>query len=173
MISMLQGKKGQFYILIALLLIAYAYTLIRQEVPVRKPKDTFQLLHEGYMSEGMAAINSAVYEEANVTARFAGFTGDYMAFAKSAAPNFRLVYLLRHKDQLVVGNRLDSSLNITLGNADYSIGPGSEQTAAVSNATIRIAGNSYSFVFLQEGEIQLKALFREASRLTTRVFVSG
>ncbi len=173
MIKALQSKKGQFYILIALLLISYAFTLTRQEVPVRKPKDTFQLLHEGYISEGMAVINNAVYEEANVTARFASFTDDYLAFAKSADPGFRLVYLLRYKDKLVVGNRLDSGLNATLGSADYVIGSNSEQTAAMSNATVRVAGISYDFRFLQEGEIQLKALFREAGKLTIRVFVSG
>ncbi len=173
MIKVLQSKKGQFYILIALLLISYAFTLTRQEVPVRKPKETFQLLHEGYISEGMAAINNAVYEEANVTARFASFTDDYLAFAKSADPGFRLVYLLRYKGQLVVGNRLDSGLNTTLGSAGYVIGPNSEQAAVVSNATVRVAGISYDFRFSQEGEIQLKALFREAGRLTTRVFVSG
>ena len=173
MINLLHHKKGQFYILIALLLISYAFTLTRQDVPVRKPKETFQLLHEGYISEGAAVINNAVYEEANVTARFAGFTGDYMAFAKSADPGFRLVYLLRYRDQLVVGNMLDSGINATLGSTDYVIGSNSGQAVTASNATIRVAGVSYGFAFSQEGEIQLKALFREAGRLTTRVFVSG
>ena len=172
MIKALQGKKGQFYILIALLLIAYAFTLTRQEVPVRKPKDAFQLLHEGYISEGKAVINNAVYEEANVTARFASFTDDYLAFAKSADPAFRLVYLLRYKDQLVVGNRLDSNINVTIGSADYVVGSGTEQTTAASNATITVAGINYNFRFSQD-DIQLKALFREASRLTITGFVSG
>lgn len=175
LVGILQNKKGQFYILIALLLIAYAFTLTRQEVPVRKVKETFQLLHEGYISEGMAVINNAVYEEANVTARFASFTDDYVAFAKSADPGFRLVYLLKYRDQLVVGNRLDSSLNVTLGNAGYSVGQNSEQAAVVSNATVRIGGINYDFRFFQDAkdDIQLKAVFREAGRLTTRVFVSG
>ena len=103
--KVLQNKKGQFYILIALLLVSYAFTLTRQEVPVRRLKETFQLLHEGYISEGTAAINNAVYEEVNVTARFASFTTDYLAFAKSADPNFRLVYLLRYRenDQTFLG----------------------------------------------------------------------
>ncbi|MBI2580278.1 hypothetical protein HYV85_00540 [Candidatus Woesearchaeota archaeon] len=169
---MLQSKKGQFYILIALLLIAYAFTLARQEVPVRKVKETFQLLHEGYISEGTAAINNAVYEEANVTAVFAAFTTDYLAFAKSAAPNFRLVYLLKYKDKLVVGNRLDSSINVTIGSADYVVGSSTEQTTAASNATVTVAGINYNFRFSQD-DIQLKALFREAGGLTIRVFVSG
>ncbi|MEK6837917.1 MAG: hypothetical protein AABX69_04660 [Nanoarchaeota archaeon] len=170
--ALYHSKKGQFYILIALVLISYAFTLIRQDVPVRKPKETFQLLHEGYISEGAAVINNAVYGEANVTARFASFTNDYLAFAKSADPGFRLVYLLRYRDELIVGNRLDSSLNVTLGSSDYMIGQNSEQTVAVSNATIRIAGINYAFRFSQD-DIQLKAVFRVAGKLTTRVFVSG
>lgn len=171
-IKMLSAKKGQFYILVALLLISYAFTLARQEVPVRKPRDTFQLLHEGYVSEGTAVVNNAVYEEADVALRFANFTSAYVAFAKSAEPNFRLAYLLRRNGLLTVGNRFDSSLNVTIGNADYLIASNAEQAASAANATIRLGGISHSFAFAQE-DMQLKALFRTVDRLTTRVFVKN
>lgn len=170
MLRMLSDKKGQFYILIALLLISYAFGLARQDVPIRKPKDTFQLLHEGYVSEGSAAINNAVYEDANVTARFSAFTDDYMAFARSAEPGFRLVYLLKYRDWLTVGNRLGDGLNVSVGSSSYLAGSSSEITVPVAAASFKISGIPYDFAFSDE-EIQLKAVFRSSDKLTTRVFV--
>ncbi|MBI2550035.1 hypothetical protein HYV83_02540 [Candidatus Woesearchaeota archaeon] len=170
MAGMFCSKKGQFYILIALLLISYAFGLTRQDVPIRKSKDAFQLLHEGYVTEGSAIINNAVYEDANVTARFSAFTNDYVAFARSAEPGFRLVYLLKYKGQLTVGNRLDDALNVSVGSTSYLVGSGSETAVPVAAASFKISGISYDFSFSDE-EIQLKAVFRSSDKLTIRVFV--
>mgnify|MGYP001566679939 CR=1 FL=1 len=172
MLSMLRSKKGQFYILIALLLISYAFQLARQEAPIRKQSDAFQLLHEGYLAEGARVINNAVYEEANVTERFRSFTDDYVAFAKSSEPSFGLAYLLRYKDTLTIGNRLAAGLNVTAGGASFLVPQNSESTVSASNATLTVSGISYDFGF-SGSDIQLKALFRASDRLTTRVFVQG
>ncbi len=175
LVRMLNSKKGQFYILIALLLISYAFALSRQDVPVRRPKDTFQLLHEGYVNEGAVAVNNAVYEDASVPARFANFTGTYLAFARSAEPGFRLVYLLKYRDQLVIGNRLDAELNATVGNSSYLLAQDEDRIVQPGNlrsANLRVAGINYGFSFSAD-EIQLKAVFRTSDKLTRRVFVQG
>lgn len=172
MISLLSHKKGQFYILIALLLISYAFQLARQDVPIRKQKDAFQVLYEGYIDEGAKVINNAVYEDANVTARFRSFTGDYAAFAKSSEPSFGLAYLLKEKDALTIGNRLAASLNVTLGGTSFLVSPNSERSVSAGNATLLVSGVSYEFGF-SDDDIQLKALFRASDKLTTRVFVQG
>lgn len=168
--KLVKNKKGQFYVLIALLLISYAFSLTRHDVPARKPRDTFQLLHEDYVNEGASTINNAVYEDANVTAKLAQFTTNYLAFARSAEPNFRLVYLLKYKDKLTVANRLDTRLNVTIGNTDYLIATDGQQTADAANSTVKLAGINYDFGFTQE-DIQLKALFRISDKLSTRIFV--
>ncbi|MBI3037278.1 hypothetical protein HYY73_06050 [Candidatus Woesearchaeota archaeon] len=172
MAGLLSNKKGQFYILIALLLISYAFGLARHDVPIRKSKDTFQLLHEGYVTEGSAIINNAAYDGANVTERFSAFTNDYLAFARSAEPGFRLVYLLKYKGVLAVGNRLDDGLNVSVGSSSYLVGSGSssEMSVPASAASFKISGISYDFSFSDE-EIQLKAVFRTSDKLTTSVFV--
>lgn len=170
MLKLLSSKKGQFYILIALLLISYAFGLSRHDVPIRRSRDTFQLLHEGYVTEGSAIINNAVYDGANVTARFSAFTNDYMAFARSAEPGFRLVYLLKYKNQLTVGNRLDAGLNVSVGSSSYLVGSSSEMTVPVAAASFKLSGIPYDFAFSDE-EIQLDAVFRTSDKLTIRVFV--
>lgn len=170
MTSMFCSKKGQFYILIALLLISYAFGLSRHDVPIRKSKDAFQLLHEGYVTEGSAIINNAVYDGANATARFSAFTNDYMAFARSAEPGFRLVYLLKYKNQLTVGNRLDDGLNVSVGSSSYLVGSSSEMTVPVAAAGFKISGVSYDFAF-SDDELLLNVVFRASDKLTTRVFV--
>lgn len=171
-LKIFNNKKGQFYILIALLLVSYAFQLARQEVPIRKQSDAFQLLHDGYLAEGSRVVNNAVYEEANVTERFRSFTGDYVAFAKSSDPGFGLAYLLRYKDTLTIGNRLGAGLNVTAGGASFLVPLNSESTVPASNATLTVSGINYDFGF-SGGDVQLKALFRASDRLTTRVFVQG
>lgn len=171
----IMSKKGQFYILIALLLISYAFALTRQDVPVRKPKDAFQLLHEGYVNEGAMAVNNAVYEDANVPARFANFTSSYLAFARSAEPGFRLAYLLKYKDQLLIGNRLGAELNATVGGSSYLLAQNEDrlvQPVSANRVIMNVAGINYGFSFSSD-EIQLKAVFRTSDKLATRVFVQG
>ena len=173
--ALLHSKKGQFYILIALLLISYAFALSRQDVPVRKSKDTFQVLHEGYINEGAVAVNSAVYGDASVPARFANFTIAYLAFARSAEPGFKLAYLLKYGNQLVIGNRLGAELNATVGNSSYLLSPDEDrivQPSSFSPASLRVAGIDYGFSFSAD-ELQLKVLFRASDKLATRVFVQG
>ncbi len=167
-----RSKKGQFYILVALLLISYAFQLARQEVPIRVQSDTFRLLYEGYLAEGAKVINNAVYEEANVTERFRSFTNDYVAFAKSSDSGFGLAYLLKYKDTLTIGNRLDTDLNVTAGGTGFLVPQGSERAVSATNATLLISGINYNFGF-SGSDIQLKAMFRASDKLSTRVFVQG
>lgn len=171
-LKLIASKKGQFYVLIALILISYAFLLAREDVPLRKPNDNFRLLHEGYMAEGVMVINSAVYEEANVSARLSAFTDDYVAFARSTEPGFRMVYLLNDGSRLAVGNRLDDSVNVTVASTSYSIPSNSGRTVPLGDASLAVSGLAYSFRFSSD-VIQLKAIFRASDKLTKRVFVEG
>ena len=172
MMRMRQNKKGQFYILIALLLISYAFQLARQDVPIRKPSDAFKLLYDGYLAEGARVVNDAVYEEANVTARFSSFTTDYVAFAKSSDSGFGLAYLLKYKDTLAIGNRLAADLNVTAGGTSFIVPQNSERVVSATSATLTVSGTSYNFGF-SGSDIQLKALFRSFDKLSIRVYMRG
>lgn len=172
MMRFFTSKKGQFYILIALLLISYAFILAREDVPVRKPKDNFQLLHEGFLAEGAVVVNNAVYGEENVSARFLEFSRDYVVFARSAEPGFRMVYLLKAGDSLLAGNGLDSQLNVTVSNVSYVIPSSSDRVFGAGDAAFSIGGISYSFAFSQE-PFELKGFFRTSDRLAKRIFVKG
>lgn len=172
LLKMLSGRKGQFYILIALLLISYAFMLSRQDTPIRRPEDSFKRLHEGYINEGLVVVNNAVYEDANVSARLESFTDSYMAFARSTEPGFRLVYLLKEGNSLALGNRMDSEINFTVGNASYVVSSGSGRVVPASDASFAISGVPYDFKFSPDA-LQLKALFRAAGKLETRVYVKG
>ena len=175
MSSFHHSKKGQFYILAALLLISYAFSL-KSEVSLRKPEDPFKLLSESYISEGTRAINNAVYEDAAVTARFANYTDSYLAFAKSAEPGFRLAYLFRYRGQLVIGNRLGFAINATVRNSSYILSDGEDlivaDQAGAFMAALRFAGVAYGFGFSAD-DAQLKALFRNSDRIATRILVQG
>ena len=170
--KILSSRKGQFYILISLLLISYAFALARQDTPVRKPRDSFQLLHEGFMREGAAVINGAVYQGGNVTSVFANFSNSYAAFARSSEPRFTFAWLLKEQGSLTIGNRFGSDLNATVGGLGYVVSPDTELTVPVATTVLRTTGIDYTYVFSSE-DIQLKALFRISDRLSRRVFVSG
>jgi hypothetical protein len=169
-IKMLETKKAQFYILIALLLIVAAFSVTKQDVPIRKPADSFLLLHEGFVKEGVHVINNAVYNDANISSNFANFTNAYVDFAKSSDPSFELAYFLKYGDKLSVGNRFDSNLNITVGSTGLLVSPGTEHTVSIANTTMLLNGLDYNFDFTEE-DIQLKAIFRKKDKLEIRIFV--
>ncbi len=171
-IRLFSSKKGQFYILIALLLITYAFGLSRQDVPIRKPQDNFKLLHGGFMTEGAAVINSAIYEEANVSSRFSGFTDNYLAYARSSEPGFRLLFLLKQGSLLTVGNRLNGSVNITVSNASYIVPSSSDVIVTAGTTSVALFGLSYTFYF-SSADFELKGYFQTSDKLARRIFVSG
>ncbi len=170
-LSLFSGKKGQFYILTAIVLISYAFMIIRPSAVVQEKRDVFRELYQNFISESPVVVNNAVYDGANVSERFSAFAASYADYAVTKSPNFRFLYILRDGNSMVVGNRLGLSVNLTAGGSIYSVSDRSVITISPADAGVDVAGISYSFGIGTE-DYQVKSLFRQRSDDGLRVYVN-
>jgi hypothetical protein len=108
------NKKGQIYILAALILSVVLFRLAAT-VNLASPndiKDDFEKLSNNYESEGIALMNSVINNQGDVSDAFRRFTALFTAYSKTTNPRFGLIYALDYNDQLHIGNFLDQPIII-------------------------------------------------------------
>ncbi|MFH1182629.1 MAG: hypothetical protein V1702_06750 [Candidatus Woesearchaeota archaeon] len=165
------NKKAQYYIFAAVVLLGYAFLIIRPAVQAGAETSAFKSLYENFISESPVIINNALYSSSNLSEDYKAFADEFISFAKTRSPNFRLVYLLAENDNLVVGNRLDIGINLTASSIPYTLASNSELTIPKpASASVIIGKRAYEFSF-DERDIQAKFLFRNADRKEVRVYV--
>jgi hypothetical protein len=165
------SKKGQFYIFASVVLLTYAFFIMRAPVLGTPETSAFESLYENFLSESPVVINNAIYKSANLSETYGEFVDSFLSFSKTKDPNFRLVYLLAEHDSLVIGNRLDMEINATIGSTSYALPPNSQITIQKpDDVAIAIGRKAYQFSFGSE-DTQVKAIFRRADKKETRVSV--
>jgi len=167
----MNNKKGQFYIFIAIVLIAYAFNIARPLPLAKERPDVFKELYENFITESPVVLNNALYQGINISSGFTSFADSYADYAITRQPNFRFVYLLKDEGALVVGNKLGLSLNVSVANTSYLMSDDSTLTINPEDLTLSVAGISYDFVIGPES-YQVKSLFRQKTSTETRIFVS-
>lgn len=169
---MIRSKKGQVYIFVAILLIAFAFSVARPLTAGQPKSDAFTQLHENFVRESPVVVNSALYGGSNVSASFSAFADDYFDYARSKSPRFRFLYLLRDGDALVIGNHLGIEVNASFSGASYNVSRDSTVTVTPADLTLYVDGIGYSFDITDDA-YQVKSLFRQQDNLERRVFVSS
>ncbi len=169
--GVLMGKKGQFYILTAIVLISYAFMVIRPSAVVQEKRDAFKELYQNFISESPVVVNNALYDRVNVSASFSSFAGNYADYALTKSPNFRFLYILRDGDSMIVGNRLGTGVNVGVGGSSYNVSDGKIITVSPADVVVDVAGISYSFGIGSES-YQVKSLFRQRGDGGLRVYVN-
>lgn len=109
-------KKGQVYLLAALILGFIPFLLATQTNIVRKIiiEDDFEELSKNYERESASFVNSLLINpSANIEKEFTKFTVLFTSFAKTKNPEFGLVYAFLHQGKVYLGNYLDTAITIT------------------------------------------------------------
>ena len=169
---MMHSRKGQVYVFVAILLIAFAFSVTRPHSASESKKDAFTELYENFERESPVVVNSALRENLNVSAEFAAFAVNYFDYARTKSPKFRFLYILRDNDALLVGNRLGLSVNASFSGASYNVSDGAILTATPGDLTIDVEGLDYSFSIGPE-PYQVRSIFRQQVGRERRVYVSG
>ena len=109
----IRHKKGQFYILAAIILSVYAMTI---SIPKNEEaqKSSFSTLYENYLFEAPKVVNSALYNDTGSAARLANFTDLQIQMARSFEPNYGILYAYSHDGRTYIRSRLKEDANITL-----------------------------------------------------------
>ena len=165
------AKRAQVYTFVAILLLAFAFSVARPPTPSQPASDAFEELHKNFDTESVIVINNALYRNVNLSEDFTAFADDYFDYARTKAPKFRFLYLLKDGDTLIIGNKLDLSVNASVLGAHYNVSSNSKLTIAPQNVTIDLEGLRYDFTFTSE-DYQIKSLFRQKNEQGRRVFVN-
>lgn len=108
------SKRGQIYILAALLLAAVIYSLstVVNVVEQEEIKGDFKSLARNYEIESSKLINSVVQSGGNVSESFVNFTFLFTSYSKSKTLGFNIFYALIYGESLFIGNFMDEEANV-------------------------------------------------------------
>lgn len=148
-------KRGQIFILAALLLGFIVFLLVSETVYVRRNviESNFDELNDNYEREAAKFINELVkYPKTDIGDKFFEFTTSFTAYSKGQNPNFELVYAFDQGGNLHVGNYLSNPLDVyTQRPSTYKIGlPGCfekiKSVVSFGGLSIDVGGTTYSAI---------------------------
>lgn len=97
-------KKGQFYILMAVMLCAVIFAVAYPLARLSKPKLETSKLTENFMTEAKYVVDSSVMNGDDVDIQMQDFAIGFLEFAREKEPDTNLVYLLSVPDLVVLHN---------------------------------------------------------------------
>jgi hypothetical protein len=168
-----RGKRGQLYILVAIILLTYAFAISRPSLAVDPPISSFRALRENAMLDGAVVVNNALFRQENVSAVLNVFSGEFSQFAKTRDPNFAFAYFLVDADNLVVISHLRDVAKLTSAGLTVSVEPSGTYTMQKPNvAVLEVGGYSYEYQFSNQ-QYQLKGFFRKQDKGEVRVHAAS
>lgn len=108
-------KRGQIFILAALLLGFIIFILVSQTQYVKRSafEGNFEELNENYERESSKFINELLKDPtSDIAEQFTLFTTSFTAYSKGQNPNFELIYAFDFGGKLYVGNYLSKKINV-------------------------------------------------------------
>lgn len=137
------GKKGQIYIIAAIILSAVIFAIVSVTNLARQEqfRGDFEKLSQNYEREGSRIINLAVKERTDATGRFGNFTYLFTSYSKTQNPKFGLVYVLDHQGKVTIGNYLKESVAIDTGTEPKLEIPGCFENVEASVAFGKLSVN--------------------------------
>ena len=111
------NKKGQIYILAALILSIIIFTLSQtiNKFKQEKLEGDFEKLSNNYEKEASKLINSLINTEGDILDPFSRFTLLFTSYSKSQNPDFGLIYSLDYNGRIQIGNFLNKQIIVDNG----------------------------------------------------------
>jgi hypothetical protein len=117
LILLCMSKKGQIFIIAAILLslIIYILASVTNIARQEKMRGDFEGLSENYETEASRLINAAVSTGADVGPAFGNFTYAFTSYSKTKNPQFGLIYVLNYEGKVYMGNYLNEEIYVDVG----------------------------------------------------------
>ena len=107
-------KKGQFYVFSVVLLCSLVFVSIVKTTDVQDSISEVEEAYQNYAIESIVTINSAIYEQKNVSEQLTNFTLNFIEYAKIKNLDLGILYTLIYpNNEALVVNYLDSYASIT------------------------------------------------------------
>lgn len=150
-------KKGQFYLIIAVLLISFTFGAVFSTKSSAKTEDYFKETWKNYIKEAPFAANSGEFED---------FTQKFVEFARTRDRNFKLISVYSTVSGIQVYNAYGKTINI---NNVLSI---PDSSAGALNRTGKVGIITDEDVYyLDTPAGSIKAVFMTESKTAKRVYV--
>jgi len=163
---MIKNKKSQFYIFTAIILSTYLFALASAADQKIKESSKFEIIKDNFVQESSFAVNSAVYNQGDISQQLKQFTEDFIDYAKTKGNELEVLYLLVQED-IEISNYLNTEVKIS----NKSLNRGETKTFDKTNQiTVEAYNNIYVFAISDE-PLQLKAMLRAEENHNIQVYV--
>ena len=153
------NKKGQFYIVAAVILISFAASLISPSFMGSRDRQVLRDIRDNFVTESSLAISGTAAKGKQIPPEFDDFINKFRDYSSGRNINFNLVSILLVEDEVYVKNYLDETVTIqtAFNSLQLNHTQGANLTATNTIAIVK-DNRDYTFVF-NENPIQLRALF--------------
>lgn len=172
--SLKRSRKSQLYLLTAIFLSVLAFLVAERPMRTAPGSGEPLLLYENFVSEAPRVINSALYNDRNMTEDFADFTENFVYHASTKNINLSLFYVLIRGDNMVLSNKMNGKVNVTSPSGEAVLNRGESMSLpASSSVSIEHKGISYPFS-IDTDRTGFKLIFRTDDSLNnTEVYTYG
>src|SRR3989344_7397025 len=115
------GKKGQFYLITSIILIALAFTIIQNVGAQPKSSSAFVEIADSLESDSAIVLNQAIHDQKNVTEAYQSYMKGYLQYALTLDSTVKVIYVLNLGDHMVIHNGHQIPVNVN--NGQYVIEP--------------------------------------------------
>ena len=118
------NKKGQLFLLIAIVIILITFPIIAEYNTIRVgvALEDFNELSQGYTTESPKVINAALFSGKNPVSSLNEFTNRYLDYARQKEPNYGILYTYRDEaGKIHIVNTLNNAV-LTLEFTDPTLG---------------------------------------------------
>ena len=135
------NKKGQFYLIIALILSLAVYGVTYKVNKIEEPIlfEDFNDVSQNYLTESVYVINNALKNEEDVTIKLDAFTITYLDYAQQRNPDLTLLYIYGNGTNVSIQSYLDASGSVqghTILGANQEL---------VQGITIKVGGKEFIY----------------------------
>lgn len=111
---MFYNKRGQFYIIISVVLAIAVFGITSRPNTIEEAIlfEDFDDLTNNYISESEYVINNALKNEEDVQIELNGFTLNYLEYAKQNNPNLQLLYVYSNGTDTILVNHFNSTIKL-------------------------------------------------------------
>jgi len=150
------NKKGQFYMITALILCLVTFAAIKSAQKTNiVSSDTFETHVNHLMIESPKVINYALYRNHDVNASFQRFETEYLNYLNAINIELGLIYLINTNNQVMIKNSYNGTVTTnsqTIGYKQYI------WVDEPNKQIVTVDGIDYNFNFTDE-PVELKMLF--------------
>jgi hypothetical protein len=145
--KMISNKKAQFYIFTAIIFSAYAFMIFASSREVfDSPNPVFDEVVENFVLESPKVLNSALYDQVNISGRYQDFVSEFIDYSKSKKLDLGIFYVIKG-DNIFLSNNIDSNITI-IDNPSYVIQQNNNLSlSSKSFITFSYDNLNYSFNF--------------------------